>query len=63
MHRAGNSHTPPRLARLFEACRDVDAATGEVVALDDDIAQMDAEAKDDALVRRIRPSGPIGAAG
>lgn len=53
MHRAGNSHTP-RLTRLFEACRDVDAATEEVVVLDDDIAQMDADAKDDALVRRNR---------
>ena len=46
-----------RLAQLLQAGRDVDAVAEQVVALDHDVAEVDADAEDDAAVgRRSRPA-------
>ena len=44
---AGDEHAA-RLAKLLEPRRDVDAVAEEVVALDHDVAEIDADAEDDA---------------
>ena len=43
---------PPGSARAFEPRRDVDPIAKDVVVLDDDIAEIDADAQFDAIVRR-----------
>ena len=43
---------PPGSASAFEPRRDVDAVAEDVVVLDDDVAQVDADAELDALVGR-----------
>jgi hypothetical protein len=47
--RIGDEH-PAGIGQGFDACGDVDAVTVEVVALDDHIAEIDADAQFDAAV-------------
>ena len=49
--RIGHEH-PADIGQGFDPCRNVDAVAIEVVALDDHIAEIDADAQFDALVRR-----------
>ena len=48
--RIGDEHAA-RIGEGFDPCRDVDAVAIEVVALDDHIAEIDADAQFDAIVR------------
>ena len=41
-----------RFGRGFEAGRDVDTVARDVVALDDDVAEVDSHAKRDAMIGR-----------
>src|SRR5215831_3812053 len=43
---------PAGLGQAFEACRDVDAIAKDVAVLDDDVTDVDADAKLDAVVGR-----------
>ena len=49
-----DTQMPPGSASAFEPCRDVDAVAVDVVALDDDVADVDADAELDPLVLRYR---------
>jgi len=50
MHRVGDEH-PAGIGERFDPGGDVDAVAVEVIALDDDIAEIDADAQLDAAVR------------
>ena len=58
LHRAGDED-PARLGQCLEPRGDVDAVAEDVVALDDDVAEIDADAKFDAPVRG-EPAVPLG---
>jgi hypothetical protein len=58
MDRIGDEH-PAGIGQGFDPCCDVDAVTVEVVALDDHVAEIDADAPFDAVVRRDT-SVPLG---
>ena len=49
--RARDQHAA-RLAELLQACRDVDAVAEQVVAFDHHVAEIDADAEDDAALGR-----------
>jgi hypothetical protein len=51
VNRIGDEH-PAGIGQGFDPCRDVDAVAIEVVALDDHVAEIDADAQFDAVVRR-----------
>jgi hypothetical protein len=51
MDRIGDEH-PAGLGQGLDPCGDVDAVAIEVVALDDDVAEIDADAQFDAIIRR-----------
>jgi hypothetical protein len=58
MNRIGNEH-PAGIGQGFDPCRDVDAIAVKVVALDDHVAEIDADAQLDAALCRD-PSVPLG---
>ncbi len=51
VHRIGDEH-PAGIGQRLDPCGDVDAVAIEVVALDDHVAEIDADAQFDAVVRR-----------
>jgi hypothetical protein len=51
-------HTPPGFAERFQACRDVDAVAKDIVAVDDDVADVDPHPEHDLPFRsdaRVAP--------
>jgi hypothetical protein len=58
VNRIGDEH-PAGIGQRFDPCGDVDAVAIEVVALNDHIAEIDADAQFDAAVRR-RVRFPLG---
>jgi hypothetical protein len=51
VNRIGDEH-PAGIGQGLDPCGDVDAVTIEVVALDDHVAEIDADTQLDAVVRR-----------
>src|SRR5271166_3709029 len=51
MNRVGDEH-PAGIGQGFDPCGDIDAVAIEVIALDDHVAEIDADAQLDAVVRR-----------
>jgi len=51
---AGGHANAARLRQCFEARSDVDAVPGNIVAVDDDVAEVDADAEFDSLVGSLR---------
>ena len=52
VHRRAMTQMPPGSASAFEPRRDVDAVAEDVAVLDDDVADIDADAELDAPLRR-----------
>src|SRR5271166_4905040 len=49
---AGRDADPAGLGQAFEPCRDIDAVAEDVAVLNDDVADIDADAELDAALRR-----------
>jgi hypothetical protein len=50
VNRVGNKH-PAGIGQRLDPCGDVDAVAIEIVTLDDHVAEIDADAKLDAVIR------------
>ena len=55
-------HTPPGFAKRFQACCDIHAVAKDVVAINDDVADVDSDSKDDLFFRRDTRIAPDHAA-